>query len=71
MTDRKIDVNGKEQVTATIEAQIKAQKDVLKDLPFLFEALERLRRDNETEEINIKGKQEMPGIMKRKFEGQT
>lgn len=59
----------KDQVTATIEAQIKSVHSVLAGLPDLLAAIEKLREKNQPIDIQIKGKEEMPWIMRDKFKG--
>ncbi len=75
MKDRIISIEtgrgAKEQVAATVEQQIKSIKEVLKDLPALLEALDKLRAKNDAAELKLKGDDEMPAIMKGKFQRQS
>lgn len=68
MADRKITIGTgrgeKEQVTATIEAQIKSVRDTLKELPALLEAVDKLREREEGKKIQVRGQSSVPSMMK-------
>ena len=72
MSDRTITLNEglkseKETVTATIEQQITSIRNTQKDMIEIASALQELRERNPTEEIKIKGDDEMPWIMKKQL----
>lgn len=59
------------KVIASEEIQIKSLKDILKELPGMFEALNRLRKlaDDKGEDISKRGGGDLPGIFKNKLLG--
>ena len=68
LKDRVITIgSGKSQrevVTATVEQILKSLRDSLKDLPPLLEAIDKLRERDESKKIIVRGKRDMPEMMK-------
>lgn len=56
------------KIVATKEDQLKILKDILKDLPAMFEALERLREKDIATKIELRGGSQASGIMKKHLE---
>lgn len=69
LTDRIVTIGSsrapREIVTANVEQQIKSIREVLKDIPPLLEAIDKLREKDEQKKIAVRGGSDVPEMMQR------